>query len=172
MQQAAQMAGVVGGRTPVAADLHVTLCFLGAVEEAVVAELSRRAAAISAVAFELEFDALAYWKRARVLAAVCCRVPAEGLALAGALRSSAESLGLTPDERGWRPHVTLRRGLAAGAAPMTPLVPSTPLRLPARSFYLAQSQELEPTTARAATRARYRRLAAWPLRTIGDSARR
>jgi 2'-5' RNA ligase len=167
LQQLAQMAEIAGGRAPVVADLHVTLCFLGAVPDAVVAELSRRAADISAATFELEFDGLAYWKRSRVLAAVCTRVPAAALALAGALRISAESLGLRPDDRPWRPHVTLRRGLASGATPMLPRLPAGPLRLTARSFYLAQSQELEATTASATASARYRRLAAWPLQTTG-----
>ncbi len=161
MQQSARLCGLEDGRAPLAEDLHVTLCFLGAVEEAVVPELTQRAGRISATAFELEFDALEYWKRARVLAAVCSRVPAAAHALAGALRSGAESLGLTPDERPWRPHVTLRRGLVSAVAPPPA---AAPLRLMARSFYLAQSQELEATTASAAARARYRRLAEWPLR--------
>lgn len=161
MQQAAHLPGLLGGRTPVAGDLHVTLCFLGAVEQTLVAQLTRRAAAISTAAFELEFDVLEYWHRARVLAAVCSRVPAAALALAEALRSSAQSLGLTAEQRPWCPHVTLRRGLASAAAPPLPL--AAPLHLRARSFYLAQSQELEATSAGAAS-ARYRRVAAWPLR--------
>jgi 2'-5' RNA ligase len=168
LQQSARMAGTTGGRQPLVADLHVTLCFLGAVEDAVAAQLTRRAAEIVAAAFELEFDGLEYWKRARVLAAVCSHIPAAALALAGALRSSAESLGLLPDERPWRPHVTLRRGLSFSAAPTAAVLPAKPLRLMARSFYLAQSQEVEATTASAAVRARYRRLAEWPLCAGGE----
>lgn len=168
LQQSAHMAGATGGRRLLAADLHVTLCFLGAVEDAVAAVLIRRAAEIAAVAFELEFDGLEYWKRARVLAAVCSRIPPAALALAGALRSSAESLGLRPDERCWRPHVTLCRGMDFGAASTPAALPPRPLRLMARSFYLAQSQEVEATTASAAVRARYHRLAAWPLFTATE----
>jgi 2'-5' RNA ligase len=162
LSDAAQRLGLAAARPSAVEDLHVTLCFLGAVEDAMVDALTRKAGQISAAGFELEFDAVEHWRRARVLAAVCTRIPANALALADELRLSARSLGIGLEARPWHPHVTLLRGLPAADA--LPRWSEAPLRLRAQSFYLAQSQELEGTTESNAARARYRRLAVWPLR--------
>lgn len=155
-------------------DLHVTLCFLGAVDESLIAGLCERAAALQAADFELEFDALEYWPQSRVLAATSSSVSPAASELARALSSCARGLGLHPDEQLLRPHVTLVRGVASpqgprgdalGAdAPSAAALPlSPPLRLLARRFYLAQSHELEAATATVAQTARYTTLASWPL---------
>lgn len=152
------------GRTLASADLHVTLCFLGAVAEPALAGLRESAAALRAADFELDFDALEYWPRSRVLAATSSRLPAAATELARALSSGAQALGLRPGEQPLRPHVTLVRAAASRKQPpalMRPLCP--PLRLAARRFYLAQSHELEPATATAAQTPRYQRLESWPL---------
>jgi 2'-5' RNA ligase len=164
IDQAAILSAPAAGRRLAVADLHVTLCFLGAVDESVVPELSARAAALDAVAFELEFDALEYWRRARLLAATCSSTPPAAIALAESLRVMARCVGLAPDERPLRPHVTLLRGLGSAAAPRQPLQQARPVRLAARRFYLAQSQELPETSGSGSVPARYRRLAGWPLR--------
>jgi 2'-5' RNA ligase len=165
-----QIAGCAG-RAVASVDLHVTLCFLGAVDEAGLAGLCERAALLQAAEFELAFDALEYWPRSRVLAATSSRVPAAASALASALRSDAQALGLHPDEQPLRPHVTLVRAAAAPQGPRGYALPvSPPLRLAAPRFYLAQSHELEAATATAtataAQTARYARLASWPLRAL------
>jgi 2'-5' RNA ligase len=152
------------GRAVASADLHVTLCFLGAVAEPVLAGLREHAAALRAADFELDFDALEYWPRSRVLAATSSRVPTALSELAGALCSGARALGLSPGEQPLRPHVTLVRGAAGRQQPPAPVLSLwPPLRLAARRFYLAQSHELEPATATAAQTARYARLESWPL---------
>lgn len=152
------------GRAVAGVDLHVTLCFLGAVDEPVLAGLRERAARLRAADFALEFDALEYWPRSRVLAVTSSRVPAEASELAGALRSAARELGLRPDEQPLRPHVTLARGATVRQRPAAPpLSLCPPLRLAARRVYLAQSHELEPATATAAQTPRYQRLESWPL---------
>ena len=152
------------GRAVAGADLHVTLCFLGTVDEPVLAGLRERTAALRAADFALEFDALEYWPRSRVLAATSSQVPAELSALACALRSAARELGLRPGEQPLRPHVTLARGTNMRQSPVAPLLSlCPPLRLAARRVYLAQSHELEPATATAAQTPRYQRLASWPL---------
>jgi 2'-5' RNA ligase len=160
------------GRVVAAMDLHVTLCFLGAVEEALLEPLCQYASGLRATDFELEFDALEYWRRSRVLAATAAQVPSAACALAAMLGEGARALGLRAEERTLRPHVTLVRGLAGwesqaapaalhpGALPLTP-----PLRLAARRFYLAQSHELEAATATEPQGGRYARLAGWPLST-------
>lgn len=158
-----------GGRAMASVDLHVTLCFLGAVDESLIAGLCERAAALQAADFELEFDALEYWPQSRVLAATSSSVSPAASELARALSSCARALGLHPGEQLLRPHVTLVRGVASpqgprGDAPGADVLPlSPPLRLLARRFYLAQSHELEAATATVAQTARYTTLASWPL---------
>jgi len=165
MREAAQSLGPEGGRAPLEADLHVTLCFLGAVEESAEPALRERVQAIEAAAFDLEFDMLEYWRRSRALVLTCSRVPGGVGALARELRASAQQIGLRPDEQPFEPHVTLLRGLTVALSRAQPPIGlPAPLRLAARRFHLAQSQALEPATASDAARARYQRLASWPLR--------
>ena len=92
------MLAAAGGRAPAPHDLHVTLCFLGAVGEAQLAMLCERAAKIEAVAFELAFDGLALWRTARMVVASAARVPTAGAALSAALVSAAREAGLAPDD--------------------------------------------------------------------------
>ena len=147
-------------------DLHVTLCFLGAVEESSLPALCERAAALQLPPFELEFEAIEYWSRSRVLAATSATVPAAGMELVRALHAQARALGLRTDERPLRAHVTLSRGLAASpGSTVAPLPLSPPLRLAASKFYLAQSQQLEAGFAGSLAPCRYAQLASWPLRT-------
>jgi RNA 2',3'-cyclic 3'-phosphodiesterase len=166
------------GRAVAGADLHVTLCFVGAVQEPVVAALCERAAHIEARAFSLAFEALEYWPRSRVLAATCARAPRAAIDLTSALRSSARALGLEPDEQPFRPHVTLLRGVTdthrSGTAssleaplPLAPLPLAPPLSLAVSRFYLARSQELAVATASVTPTARYAKLRSWPLAADG-----
>lgn len=154
------------GRALARLDLHVTLCFLGAVGEAALAALCERASRIQASSFELLFDRLEFWREARILAATVTSVPPAGRALAEALTATARELGLAPDVRVWRPHLTLVRGTTvkhlapdlAGAAS-----PALQLSLPVSRFYLAQSQELGPQREGAVEGRRYSTLASWAL---------
>ena len=165
LRAAAHPLGLPGGWAVGELDLHVTLCFLGAVEESSLPALRERVAALQLPPFELEFEAIEYWSRSRVLAATSATVPAAGVALARALHAQARAVGLRTDERPLRAHVTLLRGLAASpGSAAAPLPLSPPLRLGANKFYLAQSQQLEATSAGGPAPCRYARLAAWPLR--------
>ena len=165
LHEAGQSLALPGGRAPPEADLHLTLCFLGAVEAPLEAALCERAAAVLAPPFELDFDRLEYWRRSRVLVATCSQPSAVAEALASELRACAQRVGLTPEERPFQAHVTLLRGLGAAPALAQAARLPAPLRWSVHSFYLAQSQELEPAIASQATRARYRPLSAWPLRS-------
>jgi 2'-5' RNA ligase len=172
LRAAAHPLGLAGGRSVADLDLHVTLCFLGAVEESSLPALCERAAALQLPPFELEFEAIEYWSRSRVLAATSATVPAAGMELVRALHAQARALGLRADEHPLRAHVTLLRGLAARAVPAAgPLPLSPPLRLAASNFYLAQSQQLEATSAGGLAPCRYARLGAWPLRMRNPEGR-
>jgi 2'-5' RNA ligase len=148
-----------GGRAIQPDDLHVTLCFLGSVDESRIDALRSRAAGLAAVSFTLQFDRIEFWRENRVLAA-CAQAPAAGSSLAQALRTAASELGLAPDRKPWRPHMTLARSVLPKLLPAEPQAErrlSTPLTLAAGSFFLAESL---PGTQRR----RYATLASWPLR--------
>jgi 2'-5' RNA ligase len=153
-----------GGRAVAGADLHVTLCFLGPVGEQDLAALRECVATVQAADFMLAFEALEYWPRSRILAAIGPRSPAAAHELVSVLRSLSRALGLKPAEQPFQPHVTLVRGAIRQQPAPKAMTLCPPLRLAARQFYLAQSHELEPATAALAQAARYQRLASWPLK--------
>jgi 2'-5' RNA ligase len=157
------LAGAAG--SPLAQfDLHVTLCFLGVLEEPMVERLRERVVSIESAAFELLFDTFEYWPRARILAATCSSAPAAANELASTLRSMALELGLQPDLKPWRAHMTLLRAASVQASLLAERAPALRLTLPARGFYLAQSHELGADSAETAQRRRYTVLGCWPLR--------
>jgi 2'-5' RNA ligase len=158
-----------GGRALAPVDLHVTLCFLGAVAEPAIAQLRERAAGIDAAAFELSFARLELWREARILAATVELVPGAGVELAAALAEAARAVGLKPERRPWRPHMTLARAVtppraAAAEAALGVAARSLPRTLTAQCFYLAQSQGLGAQDWSNAAAPRYATLASWPLR--------
>jgi 2'-5' RNA ligase len=144
------------GRPVPPADWHMTLCFLGAVEEPTIAGLMQRAAGVRTEPFTVRFDRLRYWKEAGVLAAVA-DCPPQAARLAAMLRGLSVGLGLAVDEKPLRPHITLVRGLRE-AHWQGPSEAALELALPAREFHLAQSRE-----GAAAPAARYDSLGHWPL---------
>jgi 2'-5' RNA ligase len=156
---------MAGGRSLAAADLHVTLCFLGAVDEGRVGALRERAAAIRSRPFDLQFERLEFWPKARIISATVAQVPRVGSALAQSLQDLAGDAGLTLDARPWRPHVTLVRGTGKPRWPDATegAWPMLSLRLPVWQFYLAQSQGLGAHTEDPSQGERYARLAHWPL---------
>jgi 2'-5' RNA ligase len=143
------------GRLVPPADWHVTLCFLGAVQEPLLPPLQAGAARLHAPAFTLRFERVRYWQQAGVLALLGDRPP-EAVALATALRTLSRELGLAPDDKPLRPHITLVRGLR-GARQVSP-DKMLGLTLAATRFGLAESRENV-----AAPAARYHVLAGWPL---------
>lgn len=142
------------GRRVVAGNLHITLCFLGSVEEARLDCLRRGAAAIRASAFTLPLERLGWFRRARVvwLAPQEAHVPPALIALAGAVNRVVRGCGLEPDGRAWRPHVTLTR--KAARPPRAPALEA--LHWEIRDFTLVESVTRNEGPE-------YRVLARWPL---------
>ena len=156
-------------------DLHVTLCFVGAAEDAALAALCERAAQIRACVFELEFSCLQYWRAARVLVLRAASAPAAVSELSRQLALAARASGLVPDEKPLCPHVTLMRGVGVAAGPLGDGVVEWPLArvvMASSEFHLAQSQELAPQGCSlvSETLPRYRSLARWPLSFRGAGA--
>lgn len=142
-EAAAGLLAAVPGRALAPADWHVTLCFLGAVDESLLAPLQAQAALIEASAFALHLARVAYWREARVVAAMADAPAAAALRLAEELRTRARALGLSPDEKPLRPHVTLMRVAARQAlsASAVPRALAVDLNLQATEFQLLESRD-------------------------------
>lgn len=144
-----------GGRPVPAQCLHVTLAFLGSVPERDLPRVERAAAGLAAAPLMMDFDTVEIWRKPRVLVASTTGPADEGAACARALWQRLEPLGLLPDERPWRPHITLARKV--GAAPAAGLPPlAAAVHWEARDFVLVDSV----TTP---TGPEYRVIGRWPL---------
>lgn len=143
MAQATREAAQASGGRPVpAANLHVTLAFLGSVPERLLPQLAviaRRTAASACgedaasasggPGLDLVFEHLEYWRAAQVLCAVPLRPPAPLAALARKLQERLTEGGFAPDQKTsqsagsniakpFRPHVTLARKALRPPRPM------------------------------------------------------
>lgn len=98
-----------GGRAPAAADLHLTLAFLGDVPATRVAELERLAATLVAAPFVLNLDCIGYWRQQRLVWAGPQSCPPELELLAAALGDGLRAGGFHTERRRFKPHVTLLR---------------------------------------------------------------
>ncbi len=103
----------VEGRAVDRRNWHVTLAFIGAFPENRVPYLLERAAEIHVEPFRLNFDRLEYWPRPRVASLSAAMVAPEPQALVDSLNGIIEDLGLKPEDRNYRPHITVVRGARA-----------------------------------------------------------
>jgi 2'-5' RNA ligase len=113
-----------GGRPVPAANLHVTLAFLGAVPERRLTELRQLARAQAAVftrdrPIALTFQSLDYFRRAQILCALAAQDDSAAIQpLASALQDASAAAGFNPDLKPFRAHVTMARKVTHTAAPM------------------------------------------------------
>lgn len=121
--------------SPVAdAKLHVTLHFLGSVDEARVPELME-GFRVPVTPFELVLDTATVWHQSIAVLEPSSKPPAL-LDLHAALAREVDRLGLIVEERPYKPHVTMaRRG--GGAVPPQTL---SPLHWQVDSYALVQSK--------------------------------
>lgn len=110
-----------GGRPVPAANLHVTLAFLGSVAVAQIPELQRVARELAAalaveVPVSLTFERLVHWKEAQILCALTAPEARGAGELAAALHEAATDLGFSLDRRPFQAHVTLARKVVRPAA--------------------------------------------------------
>jgi 2'-5' RNA ligase len=99
-----------GGRAVPAANLHITLAFLGTVT----AGRARDAAAVAdgfagSGGFELCLETVGHWPRPRVLWCAPQRTPAALASLAGALAAALRARGFELERRRFAAHLTLAR---------------------------------------------------------------
>jgi 2'-5' RNA ligase len=145
------------GRPVPAANLHITLAFLGATAPADRACYERAADTLAGrPGFSLVLDHLAFHRRRGMLWARPAEAPQALLDLARALGDALAACGRAPEQRPFRAHVTLARE-AAGLPRTQPMTPRT---WPVSRFVLVAS---EPGPGGV----EYRLLRSWAL---GDSA--
>jgi 2'-5' RNA ligase len=102
-------AGAVHGRPQRRDQLHVTLEFLGGVEDGRVGEViaAGRFAAGCSGPSDIVFDRLEYWKRPQVLCMTAGVLPEPLSALVDGLRDALQSRGFEPEQRPFKAHLTL-----------------------------------------------------------------
>ncbi|WP_246533160.1 RNA 2',3'-cyclic phosphodiesterase [Pseudomonas lalucatii] len=109
----------LSGRPVVAANLHLTLAFLGQQPSTRLGELRGLAAALQATAFELRLDRLVH-RRNGLLYLAPSEPPAALLDLAGQLHLALRTAGFTLEERSFLAHLTLMRRCSARPPPTCP----------------------------------------------------
>lgn len=145
------------GRPVPAANLHMTLVFLGAVDAATAA--CAAAAGVTAAPFSITLDTLRYSARNRMLWLLAQTVPAELLDLQRRLTQALAACGFTPEARAFRPHVTLARKLPPAAARRLPRALDAGVIWPPRVFALLRS-------VAGPQGSQYQVVERWPLPTV------
>ena len=97
------------GRVIPAANLHITLHFIGSVDDEMAGCLHTAASAVKAEPFQLELDTFGYFSRARIAWLGVTQTPQAVLHLKQALGEQLTDCGYRPESRKFSPHVTLMR---------------------------------------------------------------
>lgn len=140
------------GRRVARENLHITLAFLGNVQEPQRYCLEKTADLVTAEVFRLDLDQLAYWPGPRVVWAGGSETPEAFVRLALALQEGARQCGLTIDTRPPVAHLTLKRSVRT--AP--PGIRIEALAWEVSRFYLVASKTYAEGVV-------YERLRSWSL---------
>lgn len=150
-----------GGRPTRPDSVHLTLVFVGAVEEGRLPELLAMAESLRVERFDTDFDLVECWRHNHIGCLGASQPPEPLFSLVHGLETGLKVLGIPFDRRPYKPHVTLlrkadcRRETDSGeGGKENPAL--GPIRWPARDFVLVKSS-LRPDGAR------YEELGRWPL---------
>jgi len=141
-----------GGRAVRAANLHMTLAFLGEVEESRLQDLERVAGQALGDSFTLDLVSVRYWRHNGIVYAEPAEVPVALQTLAASLRSGLADAGFPIEERPFAAHATLVRDVRHD--PVLVEVPA--IRWVVKSMALVRS-------GRVARGVEYRPLRRWTL---------
>ena len=111
------------GRAVPAGNLHITLAFLGSVDESGFDCVRAAAARLTAVRFDLNIDRPGWWKRTGILWLGPSKAPAALNRLVKALWAELEPCGFWPDFRDFHPHLTIARRCRKAELPGVEPVP-------------------------------------------------
>lgn len=115
-------------------NLHMTLAFLGNIDDAQCDCITAMASTLSVAAFELCLGHTGVFPRAKVLWLGCEKRPAAMLQLATSLAEGARQCGIALDDKDFHPHVTLLRKVDRRHELVV-----EPVRWPVDSFCLVRS---------------------------------
>ncbi len=155
------------GRVIEARNLHLTLAFLGPIDQAGRACIESGAGDSLPSAFTLTIDCLGHWPRSHILWAGCSQTPELLRQWVERLRGVLTQCGLTADVRPYRTHITLARhvrrysgigrgGRVAARMRRERVDGIDPLEWPVRALTLVASETRQHG-------ARYTILREWPL---------
>ena len=100
---------LVDGRAVDRREWHVTLVYIGDIDERYIPELQAAAKAVKFEPFQLRLDRMEFWPRPKIAAMVPPRVPSELEKLVEDLSGVVFAAGIVPQQRVYRPHVTVAR---------------------------------------------------------------
>lgn len=148
-----------GGGRPVALEnIHITLVFLGNVDQQQQACIEQVADSVQCPIFELRLDKAGHWPRPRVLWLGCEETPGALKKLVADLYQGIRRCGLELDSRPYQAHLTLMRKVNKPPADLT----VEPVAWPLDRFVLVKS-----TTH--AEGVKYEVIREWPLMGNGAS---
>jgi 2'-5' RNA ligase len=111
-----------------AANLHLTVRFIGTVERSIVDRIADRLGELPLARFELELGDVGTFKRGRIVRVVWLEVRRGGEAvakLAAQVEAECVQAGLEPEARPFQPHLTLARARPREGAALPP-IPAPP----------------------------------------------
>lgn len=153
LAEAATHIDIRDARAVRAENLHMTLHFLGEVDGDASSELAAATIAFEIAPFVLEIGTSGWWRGARVAWLAPYETPPELGQLCMELQAHLNSRGVAPDERPFRPHITMARKVRR--APR--VSGSIAVHWPVNDFALVASQT-DPAGAC------YEVLKRWPLK--------
>jgi 2'-5' RNA ligase len=124
------------GRLVATDNLHITLVFLGEVSTEKAECVINRVRHIRIKPATLFLDHIGWWKKTQVAWLAPTHIPGEIPILAAELAAAATQCTIKLDQRPYRPHVTLARGVRRNPR----LSAVSPVQWPVRGYSLVQSQ--------------------------------
>jgi 2'-5' RNA ligase len=133
---AGELATYASGKPVPIAKVHLTLAFLGQVDDARMATAVDAARAVRFAGFSFALDRVGSFRGARVAWAGCAGTPAPLAALAQSLAVRLGKAGFALEDRPYAPHATLARRIAHAVPPAA----IAPIEWPVGGFSLVRSE--------------------------------
>jgi 2'-5' RNA ligase len=132
---AESLSGLAGGKPMPAEKIHMTLAFLGSLDDGAAAKAVAAAARVKGGAIRMEIDQVGSFRRARVGWAAPSRPDAALAALQERLAGELKAAGFALEDRAFAPHATLVRKIAKPV----PRAPMPPVQWRSQAFTLVES---------------------------------
>lgn len=134
-------------------NFHITLCFLGEINQRELRQILADTLYISQSAFALRLDRCGYFEQQKIFHLTCSHVPSEIKSLSSGLGRMAARRGLRISKQHYVPHVTLARRCATARIPLNP----PGFEIDFNEFHLYES------VRRSGGGVQYEELKSWPL---------